>query len=269
MQAHAWPCVGFALNRKVNHPRRPPLIGGTTLAGMSETSSDRAADAGAPRRVSKLWYLAPVAVMAVGVGLFLATLSVARADVERAIAEMPRVVFPPGGEVEIDRAGEVTIYYETRSAVDGVSITANKPQRRIELRVTPPGAERAVEATNIHWREEGAREAKAVYDHLRYAGFAAWRYDAPEPGTYTLRARYSDAAARDDGEAAPPTFVAAVGRLDPAQYFNSWTGIFGGASAVAAAMVVAVVLATVIYVRRNPGRWQRSEHGGAPAGAER
>lgn len=237
-------------------------------------------------RPTRLWYLAPLVIMAAAVAVFVWSVGEARQDVEAAIAAMPRVVFPPGGEVEIAEPGRVVFYYETRSVVDGTRIESQRPQRRITLQVTPPpdaaSAENAAsnsepnveptEARNIHWRDEGRADAKAVYDQPNHAGFAAWVYDAPVAGTYTLSASYSDPpSSEDDGDdaddtdaasdpaAETPTMVVAAGDLRIESYFNAWTGLFGAAAAVAIAMVVAVVIAVVIYIKRNRQRWQRPE----------
>lgn len=219
-------------------------------------------------RPSALWYLAPVAVMAVAVVVFIASLGVAGSEVRRDVAAMPRVVFPGGGAVDIEDPGEVTLYYETRSVVDGQEVVGERPQRRIELRVTTPSGN-TEEATNIHWREEGAYDAKAIYDLPTYSGFGAWKYTASQRGTYHLSAAFSDTTAgRGDGgspaseqdeEAKLPTFAVAVGDIDLQEHFSSWTGLFGAAAIVAAAMVVAVALAVLVYVKRNRDRWSRSD----------
>lgn len=218
-------------------------------------------------RPSALWYLAPVAIVAGCIIVFLATLGSVGSEVRSDLVGMPRVAFPEGGEVELPEQGQYTIYYETRSVINDREIEAERPQRRIALTFTTPMGE-TEEATNIHWREEGAYDAKGIYNLPQYAGFAAWKYSAAQAGTYELAAAFSDPkendadappAAGEASDAELPTFVVAVGDLDLQRHFSSWTGLFGAAAIVAVAMVIAVALAVLVYVKRNRARWSRSE----------
>lgn len=220
-------------------------------------------------RPSALWYLVPVVITSVSVAVFIASLGSVGREVRSDVAAMPRVAFPEGGAIELPREGPYTVYYETRSVVDGREVEGERPRQRISLHVTTPAGE-TEEATNIHWREEGAYDAKEIYDLPRYAGFAAWKYTAPRAGAYRFSAAFSDQptgsnnesrASQGSGEASDlesPRFAVAVGNLGLQEHLSSWTGLFGAAAMVAVAMVVAVAMAIWVYAKRNPGRWSRS-----------
>ena len=222
------------------------------------SETDRQAGVGAS--VSRWAYAVPVGVVVVGVMLFVLSIDRAKQRVEAEVASLPRVAFPAGGEVEVATAGRVSVFYERRSVVDGQTLNTTKPARRITLWVTPPsgvaaGREGRFEATNVHWREEGAIEPKTIYDHASYAGFEAWVFEASEPGTYRLEAEYSESS---EAREKSPRFAAAVGEIESANTLNAWLGVYGGASAAVLSLVIAAVIWTVIYVKRHHGDWVRA-----------
>ena len=157
---------------------------------------------------------------------------------------LTQVVVPGTAEIEFDEPGAYAVYYERESVVDGVRYTGSRQ---------PPALE-----CGLSGRRTGARVA-AVPDFVETntystrlnerVGLQLMSITIDEPDAYTFACQYADGASR-------PNVVVAVGPSFMWEFFNIGArvglSLLAGLGVLLASMVLAVVIAIVVAVRRRP-----------------
>lgn len=199
--------------------------------------SDLSDPRGLPRAVpSGRWYVLSAAVLVVGLGAFVGSLVVARAEVAARLAQMVRVVVPGESVVELPRAGRFLMYYERVGAAEGRQIDTRErfpalPKMNVDL--YGPGGDR------VPLTRSSATEAQMFNGGL---ASSEWEFDAPGPGTYRLAAAHDNPI--DD------LVLLAVGPPVADGVLSAWTGPFGGASVLAFCFVFSSIVALVTWTLR-------------------
>jgi len=188
------------------------------------------------------WYAIGLALIVLGVGVFLVSLVVQRNHLAAQVAALPRLTLPAGGTVELPDAGPAVVYYE--GPADPADPPLDYATLRPRLDVTRPDA--PPDAPVIGVGRPATVEAYPI--HGRHA-YAVATFTAPAPGVY----RIEGALAPDAAEAR-----VAVGRVAVTDMMRDWTGVFGGA-VVAVLGGVAGVLVLVVTLMLRTGNVTRRD----------
>jgi hypothetical protein len=186
------------------------------------------------------WYVVAAVIFFVGLAVF-GTFLFLRI---RGLSEgFQQVVVPGSAEIVVDETGRWTIYQETGSSFGGVVYgTADLTGLEIEvfspsgqsLALTPPGMSESYEI--------GGRR-----------GYAIFRFEAPEAGTYRIVAGY-------------PGRPGASGVLTVGRGFTLgilWT-VFGAIGIAMAATTLALLIAVVTFIKRYRAKRRLAAQAAAP-----
>lgn len=185
---------------------------------MTETASGA-------RRLSKLWYAAPAAVLLVTLAVAMSHLSRGSKLVEERIQGLERSEAPGQSPLSFDRAGEYILYVEGPVTPSGyvdpgeiILLPAEPESRRITLREYP--------------------DFVTYTDPSGLGGRAAFSFTVPEPGRYTVKVRRTP----DD------VTGIAIGRY---VYRGADAPVRTAFEVAAAGIAFAIVLTTAIAIRRR------------------
>ena len=216
---------------------------------------------------SRLGYVLPFLIIAVGLAAFLTPLLSRNAQMDGRIASFQRVRIPGTAAVDLP-AGPITVFYEKRSILNGERLATAMTFPPTQLRLTAPDGAPVELTTSTQ---------TVIYNRPPYHAHSVAYGTLPAAGTYTLEAEPAPAPAAADAqpeevaEAAGPTLdeqprVLALGQLPVTNLLKGGlTGIYGGAVVLGIAFTAATVLFLVTYVRRNPAT--RDPRGPAPSQA--
>jgi hypothetical protein len=186
------------------------------------------------------WYAVAAIILCVGVAVFGIFLFL---RIRSFAEDFQRVVVPGSAEVTIDEAGTWTIYQEAGSSFGGVVYgTADLTGLQVEV-FAPSGASIPVMPPNV----------SETYEIGGRRGYAIFRFEAPEAGTYRLTARY-------------PGGTGATGILTVGQGFTLgivWT-VFGAIAILMVAITLALLVAAVTFVKRYRARRRIAAQGHGP-----
>lgn len=215
--------------------------------------TDPTPDPPRPHRVpSRGWYALAAAVLLIGVAAFVASLGVARAQVQERLAQMVRVVVPGTAELELIRAGRHLVYYERVGEVDGERIDTRErfaalPKMNADL-YGPLDRGAGGAGTRVPLTRSSATEAQMFNGGM---ASSEWEFQAPAPGTYRLTTSHDNPI--DD------RVLLAVGPPVADGVLSAWAGPFGGASVLAFCFVFAAIVALVTWTVRRGDVTERDD----------
>ena len=171
---------------------------------------------------SRRWYGLAAVLLLVGVSAFVASLGIARAEVQERLGEMVRVGMPGTAEVPLPGAGRYLVYYERTGELDGERFdTEDRFPALPKMNVDLYGPLIGTSGRRVLIRSSST-EAQMFND-----GHASseWEFESPGPGTYRLTAMHDNPI--DD------RVLLAVGPPVADGVLSAWIGPFGGASLLA------------------------------------
>lgn len=177
------------------------------------------------------WYVVAALVFVVGFAVFGVFLFLRI----RAVTEgLQRIVVPGSAEILVDDPGRWTIYQETGSAVGGV-IHGAADLTGLQVVVESPTGQ------PVDLVSPGMNESYSMGERR---GYAIFRFEAPEVGTYRLEAGY------------PAGSTGSAGVLTVGKGFTwgiVWT-VMGAIAIAMASFCLALLIAVVTFVKRYRAR---------------
>ncbi|MEM1098489.1 MAG: hypothetical protein AAGH92_06825 [Planctomycetota bacterium] len=188
-------------------------------------------------------YLLALVLLVVGGGAFVSTLMPATQEVREAVDGLQRIEVSASAalEVRFDAAGQVRLYDEQVSVIDGRTIVAEGRFASAAPTLMSSTGE-VIEPQPIRFSEESERTS-VLYRVGPYAGESLASYEVPAAGRYALRFE-------DDMPAGPR--VLAFGRVPVELFKTGFAGVYGGAVALGLCFSAAVMIALITWARRNP-----------------
>ena len=184
-------------------------------------------------------------LLLVGVSAFVASIGIARAEVQERLDKMVRVGMPGTTEVPLPGAGRYLVYYERTGELDGERFDTEDrfpalPKMNVDL--YGPDGER------VTLIRSSSTEAQ-----MFNGGYASseWEFESPGPGTYRLTATHDNPI--DD------RVLLAVGPPVADGVLSAWIGPFGGASLLAFLFVFSAIVFLVTWTLRNGAVTRRDD----------
>jgi hypothetical protein len=176
---------------------------------------------------SRAWYVVAALVFVIGLAAFGTFLFLRLRGLDEGIESF---VVPGSAEVTIDEPGRQTIYRETNTAVEG-RYYGSSDLTGLEVVVTDPRGDvlDLDPSTMSETYTIGSRQGVAIF-----------KFDADAPGTYRVVAAYPGGGTGNEG-------VLAVGEPIVADILIT---VLGGLAIAGGAVVVALAIAVVTFVRR-------------------
>jgi len=160
--------------------------------------------------------------------------------------DLTQVVIPGSKDITFAESGAYAVYYEYRSVVDGAVYASRKtpPALVCNLISTATGAEVGVAPDYVETNTYSTKDRERV-------GVLIRSITIDEPGTYTFSCRYEDGRSQ-------PEIVLAVGPNFMWEFLGivarSGFALAAGVVALSGSSLVALVIATVIAVKRHQSK---------------
>jgi hypothetical protein len=148
-------------------------------------------------------------------------------------APLERMVAPGTDEIRFDEAGRWTIFYESRSTIDGRQVGSSPQVPSIEITVTSPAGDERVVQRGV---------GTMTYQTTRAAGQSIGHVDIVDPGAYTVVA---EDASRLDSE-----YVIAFGH----EKGRATARVVSGAVLLGASLLVTMLIFGLIFFVRIRSR---------------
>ncbi|MEE9403638.1 MAG: hypothetical protein V3V20_01990 [Algisphaera sp.] len=209
-------------------------------------------DDAAPRKgPSRGWYGLAFGLLLVGLAAFVASLGVARAQVQAKLDQMVRVVVPGEVELELTRAGRHLIYYERVGEVAGEQLDTRArfvalPKMNVGL--FKGGTGEAVDEMRVTLIRSSSTESQMFNGGM---ASSEWEFESPGAGTYRLVAAHHNVL--------EDRLILAVGPPVADGVLSAWSGPFGGASVLAFCFVISTILFLVVWSLRTGSVGKRCE----------
>jgi hypothetical protein len=159
---------------------------------------------------------------------------------------LTQIVVPGSEDVTFDKSGAYAVYYEYRSVVDDVVYTNSEtpPALVCTLTAKATGVEAGVAPDYVKTNTYSTKDRERVGVLIRSIAI-------DEPGTHTFSCRYADGRPQ-------PKIVLAVGPNFMWEFLaivaRSGVALAAGAVALSGSSLVALVIATVIAVKRHQSK---------------
>lgn len=174
------------------------------------------------------WYFVGVLIIAAGVGVFAWLIA---KTVLGMGGDMQRVVVPGRTELDFERTGRYTLFYEYRSAVAG---------RVFSTPETPPGLKCLLRSAKTGGHVPLDPAPGGTYESGSRAGLALFEFSIKNPGRYQLLAAYPE------GEQGPDVVLAVAH-----EYGRSLGVSIGGGLAALFTSLMAGILCIVVTAYRR------------------
>ena len=110
-----------------------------------------------------------------------------------------RVVVPGTHRIELEDAGEYTVYYEYESVIEGRTFSSDRTLSGILVGITRVGEPEPLKLTHVSERD--------TYETAQYAGGSILTFEGEGPGAYEITAVFPDRFQTG------PSIVLAIGRF--------------------------------------------------------
>jgi len=163
---------------------------------------------------------------------------------------LTQVVVPGTTTLTLSETGRYTVFYESRSVVNGAVYISGglSPSLACTLTSNATGTEIPLEASITN----------STYDIGGREGTSVWVFDIDQPGTYAFSCGYTDGRTEPEVVLAIGTgFVEGILGM----VFGTLGSVFGGLGVLFGTTIIAVIIAIVVFVKRQQAK-KRLEEGG-------